>query len=154
MKLWTTEVPRKFCKKFKMSCKTGCTGNQNELAAAFPILTQNVSEYKFPEIMNMITENRSKIAALLKNYGNDMNAIIRKLEEKLEVTTNLTEEEIKSKAMQFIDRQLLKTAANIFGSGGKEDQQRAEIFTTVAADNFSAAAYPLYKSVSLRPQEA
>lgn len=76
-----------------------------------------------------------------------MNAIIRKLEGKLEVTTDQTEEEIKSKAMLFIDRQRLKTAANIFGSGGKEDQQRAEIFTAVAADNFSAAVYPLYKSV-------
>lgn len=46
-----------------------------------------------------------------------MNAIIRKLEGKLEVTTDQTEEEIKSKAMLFIDRQQLKTAANIFGSG-------------------------------------
>lgn len=127
--------------------KQADTGNQNKLAAAISYLTQNVSEYKFPEIMNMITENRSKIAALLKNYDNDMNAIIRKLEGKLEVTTDQTEEEIKSKAMLFIDRQQLKTAANIFGSGGKEDQQRAEIFTAVAADNFSAAAYPLYKSV-------
>lgn len=134
--------------------KQADTGNQNELAAAISYLTQNVSEYKFPEIMNMITENRSKIAALLKNYDNDMNAIIRKLEGKLEVTTDQTEEEIKSKAMLFIDRQQLKTAANIFGSGGKEDQQRAEIFTAVAADNFSAAAYPCIKAFSLRPQEA
>lgn len=46
--------------------KQADTGNQNELAAAISYLTQNVSEYKFPEIMNMITENRSKIAALLK----------------------------------------------------------------------------------------
>lgn len=53
----------------------------------------------------------------MKNYDNDMNAIIRKLEGKLEVTTDQTEEEIKSKAMLFIDRQQLKTAANIFGSG-------------------------------------
>ena len=55
------------------------------LALAITYLTQNTNEYKFPEIMNLITENRSKIDNLLQKFDNDISPIIQLLEEKLDV---------------------------------------------------------------------
>ncbi len=119
---------------------------KSDLARAIAYLTQNVSEFKFPEIMNMITENRSKIDTLLKKYDNNLLQLMHTLEKKLGVTADASEEELKWGMMQQTNREQFKTAAEAFAQGGKEDQQRAAIFTAISAGNFSAECYNLYKS--------
>ncbi|MCM1324573.1 MAG: double-strand break repair helicase AddA [Acetobacter sp.] len=112
-------------------------------------LTQNVSEFKFPEIMNMITENRSKISSLFQYYHNDIATIIKQLERNLDITLSTSKDEIKAEMMKKIDYSLFMQALNAFKEGGKEDAKRAEIFAFVGENNFSADTYNLYKQAFL-----
>lgn len=122
------------------------TGN---LAQSIVYLTNNVSEYKFPEIMNMITDNRSKISTLFSLYNNDIAAITAKLENRLGVTLKTSEADIKTAALRSVDKTRLKSAAEIFSAtGGKEDMHRANVFFT-AVNNNGADVYDIYKTVFL-----
>ena len=81
------------------------SANQNEtgdLNKAVAFLTENISEFKFPEVMNMITENRNKIAALLKRYNGDIVALISTLEQNLGVKYTDSEEGLKQKILKEI----------------------------------------------------
>lgn len=121
--------------------------NDSEIKKAIVYLTQNISEYKFPEIMNMITENRGKINSLLKKYNNDVAQLIEKLEEILDVTTDTSASSIKEKAMSSIDEDMISRAIEVFNNGGKEDQKRANNFCFVKENNFSIDTYDIYNSI-------
>ncbi len=110
-------------------------------------LTKNVSEYKFPEIMNMITENRGKINSLLKKYNNDASLAIQALEEKLGVSLDMSHISIKEKALSGIDEDMINRAIEVFFNGGKEDKKRATTFCSVKENNFSVDTYEDYISI-------
>lgn len=118
---------------------------QSPLALAVSYLTQNVSEFKFPEIMNMITVHRSRIDAMMQMYHNDISQIIIQLENKLGVSQTQTEYDIKAQAMQNINRLTLKMAMNALAQGGKSDIKNAEIFAKVGECHFAPETYDWYR---------
>lgn len=120
-----------------------------ELAKAIKYLTQSISEFTFPTIMNMITENRNKIEELLTKNNNDLHLITSQLEEKLDVRATLTEDKIKSDALKVANIPELKKAIEALFKSGKEDNKKAEALSAVLASNFSPNTYHLYRSVFL-----
>ena len=119
------------------------------LAQAITYLTQNTSEYKFPEIMNLITENRSKIDNLLQKFDNDISRIIQLLEEKLDVKISLNIEDIQYAVLSSIDKDKLKFAIDAFNQGSKTDLKRAQVFEEIATTEFSSSLYEKYKKIFL-----
>lgn len=120
-----------------------------ELGQAVIYLTQNISEYRFPEVMNMITVNRGKINALLKKYNNDISFLISLLEQKLGVSIGTSCEELKKEFLTRIDINSLKFMTTALLSGTKTDVSRAEILSSVATDLPSPDLYDRYCSVFL-----
>ncbi|MBQ2886315.1 MAG: double-strand break repair helicase AddA [Alphaproteobacteria bacterium] len=121
--------------------------NDSSLKKAIIYLTQNISESRFPLIMNMITENRGKINALLKKYNNDVSLAIKELEKKLDVTLDTSFSSLKEEAMSSIDEDMLNRAIEVFSCGGKEDQKRANFFRIIKENNFSIDTYDVYNSI-------
>ena len=119
------------------------------LAEAIAYLTQHTSEYKFPEMMNLITENRSKIDALLQKFDNDIQQIVHLLEGKLGVNKDLNVEDIQKQIITSIGDENLKFAVTAFNQGSKEDLKRAQVFSDIATSPFSPALYEKYKKILL-----
>ncbi len=119
------------------------------LAEAIAYLTQHTSEYKFPEMMNLITENRSKIDALLQKFDNDIQQIVHLLEGKLGVSKDLCVEDIQKQIIDSIGDENLKFAVTAFNQGSKEDLKRAQVFSDIATSPFSPILYEKYKKILL-----
>lgn len=111
--------------------------------------TDNISEYRFPQIMNMITENRNKIDSLFKLYNYDITSIITVLEKNLGISSSLSENDLKQDFLDSIDLSKLKQITIALAQGSTEDQKRATIFTNVLQSNLAATVYDLYKSAFL-----
>lgn len=122
---------------------------EDESAKAIRYLTQTVSEFKFPEIMNMITENRSKIDLLLKKHKGNICRIIPFLENQLGVSVKISAIEIKNELFKNIDHVRFKLAMDAFRQGGKEDLKRAETFAQISNCDFVADCYDAYKLIFL-----
>ena len=122
---------------------------ENTLSQAVIYLTQKISEYRFPEILNMITVNRSKIDNLLKKHHGQINSIISLLEEKLNVSSSLSIDDIKQQILQGIDKNQLIDAKDAFSSGSPQDVGRAQTFSNLLENNFALSLYDAYKSVFL-----
>lgn len=129
--------------------KTTISSEDNSLTQAVFYLTQTISEYKFPEIMNMITGNRGKIDALLRKYNGNIPEILSVLEKNLGVSANLSVDDIKQNFMQQINRQTVSEAIKIFAEGSAEDIGRSEAFRFVLEKNFLPDCYDKYKSIFL-----
>ena len=117
------------------------------LSKAVAFLTENISEFKFPEVMNMITENRNKIANLLKKYNGDMKVIIGALEQSLGVKYADSKEDLKRKILQNTDVVQLKQSVKALSEGTKTDVERAEKLNTILNNQLSIADYDSYRSV-------
>lgn len=120
-----------------------------DLSEAILYLTQNVSEYRFPEVMNFITANRGKIANLLKSYHGDISAIAVSLAHKLGIESGMSEDHIKQEFFNKIDKSAVTNAVDLFAKGGAEDKKRSEAFALVLSNSFSIADYDIYKSIFL-----
>lgn len=121
--------------------------DKSDLDDAVSYLTQTVSEFSFPKIMNMITENRSKIAELLKKYNNDISSIQQVLRIKLKLEGITSVEELKQQAMSCIDRVEFDKVYDALLHGGKKDQNRAEALAAVKSGEFGALFYNTYHDV-------
>lgn len=124
--------------------------NENDtsnLSKAVAYLTENISEFKFPEVMNLITENRSKIAMLLKKYNGNMETLITALEQSLGVKYADQEDDIKQKILQNIDIDRLKETVKVLNEGTKTDIDKAEKLNSIICGHLSASDYDNYRSV-------
>mgnify|MGYP002856984330 CR=1 FL=1 len=124
--------------------------NNGILSQSVTFLTKNLSELQFPGVMNMITENRSKIANLLKKYDGDISAIIRVLENNLGVKSNLSEDDIKRNILSGIDMFKLKEAVEDLNQGTKTDIESANVFLKVLENNEDISLYNGYRMVFLK----
>ncbi len=124
--------------------------SNSHLAQSIAYLTQNTSEYKFPEIMNLITTNRSKIYSLLLKFDNNISLITNLLEQKLDVSSSLNVENLQKKVLSSIARDKLKFAIDAFSQGSKEDLKRAQVFSEIATSDFSSALYNKYKKIFIK----
>ncbi len=125
------------------------TASNQDLISSIKHLTQIISEFSFPTIMNMITENRSKIEELLKKYKNNLSLITKKLEEKLDITASMTEESIKTSVMQTANKPEYLLTLKALIKGGKTDNKNAEILSHVLENNFDTASYECYRNIFL-----
>ena len=130
------------------------TSQDKNLSDAISFLTQNVSEYKFPEIMNFITANRGKIANLLKSHKGDISAIAVDLAHKLGVEPNTSSNSIKQDFFDKIDKSAVKDAVDLFLKGGIEDQRNSKAFALVLNNGFLADDYDVYKKIFLTDKGA
>ncbi|MBR5154666.1 MAG: double-strand break repair helicase AddA [Alphaproteobacteria bacterium] len=128
--------------------KTANTDEDIYLRDSILFLVNSVSEFKFPEIMNTITANRNKIDILLKKYSSTKD-IINALEEKLGISSCLTEEDVIGKIFSTIDKDEFKRCMSAFFKGGKEDNKRANTFAVISENNFDIQYYEEYKNIFL-----
>ncbi len=126
-----------------------CTDNA-DIREAIIYLTQNISESSFPNIMNLITENRSKISSLFQFYNNNLSLLLNALEKKLGISEKTTEEALKTQVMQKIDRATFRRAIDTLLQGGPNDIKNAQIFIPVGESDFSWQTYDLYKFAFLK----
>ncbi len=126
--------------------KTANDGGDIFLSDVVSFLVNSISEFKFPEIMNIITENRNKIDTLLKKYKT-IDDVIKKLEEKMGVSASLKNSEIIKDVFEGIDKVEFKRCMLAFFKGGKEDNKRAQTFALISENNFDCKYYDEYKSV-------
>ena len=120
-----------------------------ELSKAVAFLTENISEVKFPEVMNMITENRNKIAILLKKYNGDISSLIATLEQNLGVKYTDSEDSLKQKILKETDVSRLKEAVKILNEGGKTDIEKAQKLNEIILNQLSVADYDTYRLIFL-----
>ena len=130
------------------------TSDNTDLKEAVIFLTKHISEFKFPEIMNMITENRSKISVLFQKYQNNLSFLISALEDRLGVALEMSENDIKQEFMAQINRTALLCAMGALANGSKTDKNCAQIFATVGELQFSPSAYDIYKQAFLTKENA
>ena len=123
--------------------------DDSNLQNAIRYMAKNISEFSFPKIMNMITENRSKINELLKKYNNNTLLLINALEEKLGVQSSLTAHDIKKHLMDNVDKDNFKIALQTLQQGSSSDAEKAKALAIVGENNFDIKYYDLYKTVFL-----
>lgn len=111
--------------------------------------TENVGEFRFPQVMSLITENRNKIDNLLKLYNYDVALIVSVLEKNLSVSASLSDSDIKRAFFNNVDTDKLKEVIKALSMGSTEDQKRASMLAHVLHNNFSVDDYNTYKSVFL-----
>lgn len=120
------------------------------LRNAIEYMAKNISEFSFPKIMNMITENRNKINELLKKYNNDILLLVNTLEEKLGVESHLTTDDIKKHLMDNINKDNFKSALLSLQQGSSTDLEKANAFAIVGENNFDIKYYDVYKNIFLK----
>lgn len=119
----------------------------SDLSKAVAYLTENISEFKFPEVMNMITESRNKIAILLKKYNGDISSLIAVLEQNLGVKYTDSEDSLKQKILKETDSSRLKEAVKALNEGTKTDIDKAQKLNDIVLNQFSAADYDAYRLI-------
>ncbi len=122
--------------------------SQSQLNKYVNYLVNNISEFKFPEVMNMITENRNKIDALLKKYKT-IDEIINVLEKKLDISSIETPENIKTIFFAKIRLEAIDEIIDALRYGGKDDNKTADILVSASYNNFNIAYYDEYKKAFL-----
>ena len=122
--------------------------SQSQLNKYVNYLVNNISEFKFPEVMNMITENRNKIDALLKKYKTT-DEIINILEKKLDISSMETPENIKTNFFAKIRLEAIDEIIDALRYGGKDDNKTADILVSASYNNFNIAYYDEYKKAFL-----
>lgn len=124
------------------------TNNGTLISKYVHYLINNVSEFKFPEVMNMITENRNKIDSLLKKYKS-IDDIVHILESKLNISSSITPQNIKEQFLQNTSKELVEEIIDALKYGGKNDNSTAEILTKTLFNKFDISCYEEYKKAFL-----
>ncbi len=123
-------------------------GAEGTLKSSLQYLTENLSEYSFPNVMKNITLNRSKITDLLKNYA-DETSYEQALAQHLQVSPQDSEEKVIADFMSGINIADVRANIQALLNGGKNDIKRAERFETILQNGFKPADYSLYKQIFL-----
>ncbi len=123
-------------------------GAQNELKTALQYLTQNMSEYTFPKIMQTITDNRSKLIDLLAQYA-DIKAFGVSLSNKLGISADDTPEQAIHRFMQAINIDDIRANIKAMLCGGKTDCANALKLETILITGFKDEDYCIYRSIFL-----
>ncbi len=115
-------------------------------AQALGYLTRKVSEYKFPEIMNGIADNRNKIIRLFGKYR-DAGELLEVTAAKLGVNRDDDEESLTQRFLREMNRAELKSVMEALAHGSAKDIARSEVLAAV----LSGGAFDLnvYRGVFL-----
>lgn len=77
------------------------TDQNSKIGQAISYITDHISEYKFPDVINSIISNRSRIAQMIKNNGGSQN-LLKNISEKTGIEDDLTLEKI---ILDFFEKQ-------------------------------------------------
>ena len=121
---------------------------ESRSARALAFLTRNVSEFKFPQIMNSIAGNRNKIIRLFAEYPN-IESLIKELSRRLDVDETDDAETLIGDFMARIDNVEMQKVREALTHGAAKDNERAEKLAVVLANGCFPQDYETYKSVFL-----
>ena len=117
-------------------------------AQALNFLTRNVSESKFPEIMNILAENRNKIIRMFNRFGS-AEELFGQMSERLGVRPEETEQDIERDFRDNLNQTEIKQIAEALSHGAKSDVQRAEILYRLLQENGGEGWFEVYRGVFL-----
>lgn len=117
-------------------------------AHALAYLTQNVSEYSFPNIMTSITANRAKLSALFKDAGS-LDCIINSLAQKLRINEGETREDLISDFFRQSDREAAKDVAEAWEHGTDKARESAENLRNLLLQDNNEKKLSSYRSFFL-----
>ena len=117
-------------------------------AQALDFLTRNVSESKFPEIMNILAENRNKIIRMFNRFGS-AEELFGQMSERLGVRPEETEQDIERDFRDNLNRTEIKQIAEALSHGAKSDVQRAETLYRLLLENGGEGWFEVYRGVFL-----
>ncbi len=127
--------------------------NPNSKASqSLAFITQNVSEYIFPRIMNNIAAKRSKIARLFAQY-NSVEELFVQTAHKLGISPTDTKDSLIADYAEKLDKAELKTLMNALFSGKDTDNKAAAIFAFVLENGLNADNYDAFQNVFLTKGE-
>ncbi|MFV0625897.1 MAG: double-strand break repair helicase AddA [Alphaproteobacteria bacterium] len=121
---------------------------ESSTAKALSFLTQNVSEYSFPEIMNSITSNRSKITRMFEKFGSFEKIVVR-LKETLKISNEKPVNEQILEFMSSIDREICSLIMNAWFKGSKTDIAKAEQIALILSEKPNMESYEQYVGLFL-----
>ncbi len=117
-------------------------------AQALNFLTRNVSESKFPEIMNILAENRNKIIRMFNRFGS-AEELFGQMSERLGVRPEETEQDIERDFRDNLNQTEIKQIAEALSHGAKSDVQRAETLYRLLQENGGEGWFEVYRGVFL-----
>lgn len=121
---------------------------ESQAALALSFLTRNVSEFKFPYIMNSIASNRNKIMRLFAQYP-DIQALIKELSRRLGVDEKDDAQILISDFMAQVDALEMRKVQEALTHGATKDNERAGNLATALEHNCRVEFYETYKSAFL-----
>ena len=115
---------------------------------ALAFLTRQVSEFKFPQIMETIAANRNKISKLLASFANE-EALKEELARRLDVNPAESESSLLRCFMAEINRNDLTAMREAWFKGAATDVKNAEILARLSDDGYPEAAFEAYQKLFL-----
>lgn len=117
-------------------------------AQALAFLTHSVSEYSFPDIMNSITGNRSKISRLFAKYAS-LDEILSELKKNLNILDERDESEQVLEFIKSINQEKARQMMNAWFNGSATDIKKAEQIALVLSEEKTVESYAQYVDLFL-----
>ncbi len=121
---------------------------ESAVGQALAFLTRQVSEFKFPQIMETIAANRNKISKLLSAYPDEL-ALRAALAARLEVNPDDSESSLRQRYMAGLNRTDLKELREAWFKGAATDVKNAEVLAGLAEREFPAEEFETFQKLFL-----
>ncbi len=110
---------------------------KTETGQAIAYLTCNIREFKFPELLKTLADNRNKLTEMLSGYKN-FTAFLQELSVRLDVGENETEATARAEFISSLDKTLIKKIAEVLsqGSSKKDKNKGATLFEFIQNDDY------------------
>ena len=117
---------------------------ETETGQAISYLTRHIREFKFPELLKTLADNRNKLTQMLSGYKNFAD-FLHELSRRLNVREDETEETAHAEFYTSLNKDIIEKAAGILMQGSKQDKNNG----TVLYEIIKKYDYEKYKNVFL-----
>ena len=117
---------------------------ETETGQAISYLTRHVREFKFPELLKTLAENRNKLTQMLSGYKN-FTDFLHELSCRLNVREDETENSAHVEFYNSLNKDIIEKAAGVLMQGSKQDKNNG----TVLYETVKEYDYEKYKNVFL-----
>lgn len=114
-------------------------------AQSLAFITEKISEFTFPKILNAIATNRNKIARLLGKYEN-LDELLKETAKRLGVEVSDSREQLLARFMERLDYPLVKRIMEALLHSSASDVKRGEVLASFLARE---TGYESYKEIFL-----
>ncbi len=115
---------------------------ETKIGQAIAYLTRNVREFKFPELLKTLADNRNKLSGILAHYS-DLPAFLKELRRRLNLKSDETEKKACAEFFDGLDTLLIKKIASALAQSSKTDKEKSAKLTEAVQN----ADFNQYKSV-------